>query len=65
MLNYLWKIIVFVMDNATNNDTMVVAIEQHCHEAGVYFSAKESQMCCIPHTIHLATIKVQIISIPY
>ncbi|KAF8510829.1 hypothetical protein BU17DRAFT_55099, partial [Hysterangium stoloniferum] len=36
------QIIAFVMDNATNNDTMVVAIEQCCHEVGVYFSAKES-----------------------
>ncbi|KAF8523489.1 hypothetical protein BU17DRAFT_16691, partial [Hysterangium stoloniferum] len=37
-------IIAFVMDNATNNDTMVVAIEQCCREVGVYFSAKELRM---------------------
>ncbi|KAF8530374.1 hypothetical protein BU17DRAFT_36167, partial [Hysterangium stoloniferum] len=58
-------IIAFVMDNATNNDTMVVAIEQCCCEVGVYFSAKEVRMCCMPHTIHLAAIKVQTISIPH
>ena len=63
-LTYLWKIIAFVMDNATNNDTMAAAIERHCREVGVYFSAKESRMRCMPHTIHLAAIKVQIISIP-
>ena len=57
-LNYLQKIIAFVMDNATNNDTMVVAIEQHCYEANVHFSARESWMRCMPHTVHLAAIKV-------
>jgi len=59
MLTYLWKIIAFIMDNATNNNTMTAAIEQCCHEVGVYFSAKELWMHCMPHTIHLAAIKIQ------
>jgi len=46
------------MDNATNNDTLVAAIEQHCTDAKIYFSAMESQMRCMPHTVHLAAIKV-------
>ena len=52
------QIIAFVMDNATNNDTMMEAIEQHCNEANIYFSAVESRLRCMPHTVHLAAIKV-------
>ncbi|KAJ7782172.1 hypothetical protein B0H14DRAFT_2630820 [Mycena olivaceomarginata] len=44
----------FVMDNATNNDTMVEALEQ-----GEYcFSSRHIRMRCMPHTIHLTAIKV-------
>ncbi|KAF8222807.1 hypothetical protein L208DRAFT_1320563, partial [Tricholoma matsutake] len=52
------RIIAIVMDNATNNDTMMVAIQWHCNEAKVYFSAVESQLCCMLHTVHLAAIKL-------
>ena len=55
----LLQIISFVMDNATNNNTLVAAIEQCCTEANIYFSAMESRMRCMPHTVHLAAIKVQ------
>ena len=47
-----------MMDNASNNDTMMEAIESRCHEAGIKFSAQKSCMHCMPHTIHLAAIKV-------
>lgn len=52
------QIMAIMMDNASNNDTMMEAIESRCHEAGVKFSAKKSRMRCMPHTIHLAAIKV-------
>ena len=52
------QIMAIMMDNASNNDTMMEAIESRCHEAGIEFSAKKSHMCCMPHTIHLAAIKV-------
>ena len=55
------QIIAFVMDNATNNDMMMEAIEQHCNEANIYFSTIESQLCCMPHTVHLAAIKVSLL----
>ncbi|KAJ7083643.1 hypothetical protein B0H15DRAFT_764267, partial [Mycena belliarum] len=48
------KIIAFVMDNATNNDTMTDAIEHKCFAAGIPFEAKRSRMRCMPHTVHLA-----------
>ncbi|KAH9958654.1 hypothetical protein BJV74DRAFT_718613, partial [Russula compacta] len=51
------KIIVLVMDNATNNDTLL-GIQQHSTEEGIYFLAMDSWMHCMPHTIHLAAIKL-------
>jgi hypothetical protein len=47
-----------MMDNASNNDTLMEALERKCHEAEIEFSASDSQMRCMPHTIHLAAIKV-------
>jgi hypothetical protein len=64
VLDCSWQVIAFVMDNATNNDTMMSAIEKCCDEADVYFLAKESWMCCMPHTVHLAAIKVVSMSYP-
>jgi len=52
------QIMAIMMDNASNNDTMMEAIESRCHEAGIEFSAQKSRMRCMPHTIHLAAIKV-------
>ena len=52
------KVIALMMDNATNNDTLAQEIERHSMEAGVFFSAMDSQMRCMPHTVHLAAIKV-------
>ena len=46
------------MDNATNNDTLAAGTAQHSKEAGAHFSAKDSRMHCMPHTVHLAAIKV-------
>ncbi|KAJ6579802.1 hypothetical protein B0H10DRAFT_1835326, partial [Mycena sp. CBHHK59/15] len=48
----------FVMDNATNNDTMVEAFGQRCKEKGIKFSCSDARMRCMPHTIHLSALKV-------
>ena len=58
LLTNVSQIMAIMMDNASNNDTMMEAIESQCHEAGIKFSAKKSRMRCMPHTIHLAAIKV-------
>ncbi|KAJ7033056.1 hypothetical protein C8F04DRAFT_958248 [Mycena alexandri] len=47
------KIIAFVMDNTTNNDTMTKAIERKCWAEGIEFDATRSRMRCMPHTVHL------------
>lgn len=46
------------MDNASNNDTLMSILEARCHAEGIEFSAKDSRMRCMPHTIHLAALKV-------
>ena len=52
------RIIAFVMDNASNNDTMVDSIETRCEMVGIKFSVKHSRLRCMPHTCHLAALKV-------
>jgi len=52
------QVIAFVMDNASNNDTMVTAFEARCQKHGVEFSASHSRLRCMPHTCHLAVLKV-------
>ena len=52
------QIIVIMMDNASNNDTMMESIESQCCEAGIKFSAQKSHLHCMPHTIPLVAIKV-------
>jgi len=55
------QIIAIVMDNASNNNTMMESLERRCWQRGIRFSAKDARMRCMPHTIHLAAIKVLIL----
>ena len=48
------------MDNASNNDTLMAVLEARYQAEGINFSAKDSRMRCMPHTIHLASLKVRI-----
>ncbi|KAF5338562.1 hypothetical protein D9758_016540 [Tetrapyrgos nigripes] len=52
------RVIAFMMDNATNNDTLVENFGQMCTENGILFSAKDARLRCLPHTIHLAALKL-------
>jgi hypothetical protein len=47
-----------MLDNASNNDTFVDGIERRSKKAGVPFNAMWARLRCMPHTIHLAAIKV-------
>jgi hypothetical protein len=47
-----------MLDNASNNDTFVDGIERRTKKAGVPFNASWARLRCMPHTIHLAAIKV-------
>ncbi|KAK0445078.1 hypothetical protein EV421DRAFT_1708701, partial [Armillaria borealis] len=52
------RVMAFMMDNTTNNDTMVMAIEQKCKMQGIPFSAKDSCLRCMPHMVHLVVLKL-------
>ncbi|KAJ7702125.1 hypothetical protein B0H16DRAFT_1347658, partial [Mycena metata] len=52
------QITAFVMDNATNNDTMVTAFARRCRAERIPFSATNARMRCMPHTIHLYALKL-------
>lgn len=53
------QIFAFMLDNASNNDTMVDEIERRARAQGIIFNAKWGRLHCMPHTIHLAAIKVR------
>ena len=52
------KIFVFMLDNATNNDMMVEGIQQCAELLGIRMNAKWVRLWCLPHTVHLAVVKV-------
>ncbi|KAJ7133922.1 hypothetical protein C8R43DRAFT_843741, partial [Mycena crocata] len=52
------RITAFVMDNATNNDTLVEAFGRRCAEKGIKFSCADARMRCMPHTIQLSALKL-------
>ncbi|EEB92505.1 hypothetical protein MPER_08973, partial [Moniliophthora perniciosa FA553] len=52
------KIMAVMMDNASNNDTLMQELELRCFGTGIQFSAKDARMRCMPHIIHLAALKL-------
>ena len=52
------QVFAFMLDNASNNDTMVEGIARRAAEEGIKFSASWACMRCMPHTIYLAAIKL-------
>ncbi|KAI0757503.1 hypothetical protein C8Q80DRAFT_1074385, partial [Daedaleopsis nitida] len=52
------RIMAINCDNATNNDTMMEALEEKCQALGIPFSACVARMRCMPHTVHLAALQV-------
>lgn len=55
-----FQIFAFMLDNASNNDTMVDGIQARARKEGIEFNALWGRLWCMPHTIHLAAIKVSI-----
>ena len=54
------QIIAIIMDNASNN-MLMMPLEWRCQEQGILFSAQDA---CMPHTVHLAAIKVLMLLVP-
>ncbi|KAJ6528419.1 hypothetical protein B0H19DRAFT_885043, partial [Mycena capillaripes] len=52
------KVHTFVMDNASNNDTLMENIAIKCAAAEISFDATDARIRCMPHTAHLAAIKL-------
>ncbi|KAF8214654.1 hypothetical protein K438DRAFT_1562394, partial [Mycena galopus ATCC 62051] len=52
------RIRTIVMDNTSNNDTMASHFLWKCEERNIEFDAEEARLRCMPHTAHLATLKV-------
>ncbi|KAF9494849.1 hypothetical protein BDN71DRAFT_1392674, partial [Pleurotus eryngii] len=52
------KVIAFIMDNTSNNDTMLKALKLQFKDCTVDFSACCGCLCCMPHTIHSAALKL-------
>ena len=46
-----------MLDNASNNNTMVDAIAGHAALEGIKLNAAWARLRCMPHTIHLTAIK--------
>jgi len=47
-----------MLDNASNNNTMVKSIKEQAALEGIKLDAAWARLRCMPHTIHLAAIKV-------
>jgi hypothetical protein len=46
-----------MMDNASNNDTLVKGLEQRAEAEGITFNAAWARLRCMPHTVCLAALK--------
>jgi hypothetical protein len=59
------RIMAIMTDNASNNDTLVDGIVALAlaDEKRIRLNAKWIRMHCMPHTVHLAALKVSIISL--
>ena len=47
-----------MIDNASNNDTLMEALVSLGQAADIKFSASAAHMQCMPHTIHIVAVKV-------
>ncbi len=47
-----------MMDNVSNNNTLMKGIECQAKKEGITFNATLSCLWCMLHTVHLAVIKV-------
>jgi len=48
----------FMLDNASNNDTLVEEITNRVKQRGITMNASWIRLRCVPHTVHLAALKV-------
>jgi len=54
------QVMVFMTDNASNNNTLVDGIIAHAGHQGVSLKGDWICLCCLPHTVHLVALKVSV-----
>ncbi|KAJ7168440.1 hypothetical protein C8R46DRAFT_811510, partial [Mycena filopes] len=52
------RIQTLVMDNTSNNDTLMENLAIKCAAADIPFDPAEARIRCMPHTAHLAAVKL-------
>ena len=52
------QIMAFMTDNASNNDTLIDSIVALAKSEHIRLNAKWIRLRCMPHTVHLAALKV-------
>lgn len=45
-------------DNASNNNTLVEGVVELAKNQGIRLNATQIRLRCMPHTVHLAALKV-------
>jgi hypothetical protein len=56
------QIMAFMTDNASNNDTLVDGIVARAKNESVSMKSEWVRLRCMPHTVHLAALKVCLLS---
>jgi hypothetical protein len=54
------QIMAIMTDNASNNNTLVDGIVERAKKQGVSMNGDWVRLRCMPHTVHLAALKVSI-----
>jgi hypothetical protein len=52
----------FMTDNASNNNTLIDGIVDRAKNQDISMNADWVCLCCMPHTVHLAALKVSILT---
>jgi hypothetical protein len=60
LLNIFLQIMAIMTDNASNNDTLVGGIVERAKKQGISMNGDWVRLRCMPHTVHLAALKVSI-----
>jgi hypothetical protein len=58
ILSITLQIMAFMTDNASNNNTLVDGIVERANKQGVSMRGDWIRLRCMPHTVHLAALKV-------
>jgi len=54
-----------MLDNASNNDTLIDAIVNQAMQQGIRMKADWIHLRCMPHTVHLAALKVLLFNLDH